>query len=468
MQFVNKNIAVLGLGLETIDLIHWLKQNSQNSPITVFDQKTKEDLQLELSQIKSLLDSKTFKNFNFSLGKKYLQLDLTDFDIIFRSPGFYRLHPAIIKAEKKNIPVSSSIKLFFQLCPCPIIGVTGTKGKGTTTALIHKILQSSNKSSYLAGNIGKSPLQLLSKLTKKDIVCLELSSFQLQDIQQSPHIAVVLNIAKEHLDVHKNTSEYRQAKTNILNFQTKKDYAVLNADYSFSASLKNKTPASIFFFSRQKPVKGSYVDNNKIYLNFNKPILIGSTDKLLLRGQHNWENITAAITASALAGADITAIQQATFSFKGLEHRLELVRIVNRISFYNDSFSTTPETTIAAIKSFTQPMIIILGGSDKGSDYTQLGKTITSSQNIKAVILIGDMTEKIHQAINQANSFKGKIIKNLKNMQQIVNQAFALSAKGDAIILSPACASFDMFKNYKDRGNQFKQASAYAQISPPI
>jgi len=459
MQFVNKNIAVLGLGLETLDLIHWLTQHSQDSSITVFDQKTDSELKSELTQIKDLQSAKVFKTVNFSLGKDYLQSGLTAFDIIFRSPGFYRLHSAVIKAVKKNIPVSSSIKLFFQLCPCPIIGVTGTKGKGTTTALIHKILQSSGKSSYLAGNIGKSPLQLLSKLTKKDFVCLELSSFQLQDINQSPHIAVVLNITSEHLDVHKNTQEYRQAKANIINHQTVKDFTVLNADYSFSASLKNKTPASVFYFSRKKSVKGSYVENNKIYLNLNKSnksILIGSTDKLLLRGQHNWENITAAITASALANADISAIQQAVFSFKGLEHRLELVKIINKISFYNDSFSTTPETTIAAIKSFTEPMIIILGGFDKKSDYTQLAQVIVNSQNIKAVILIGDMADKINQAINQAGSFKGKIIKDLTNMQQIINQTFTLSQANSVVILSPACASFDMFKNYKDRGNQFK------------
>jgi len=456
MQFIDKNIAVLGLGLETLDLIHWLKQHVQNSSITIFDQKTDSELKSELTQIKDLQSSKVFKTISFSLGKNYLQSGLTDFNIIFRSPGFYRLHPAVIKAVKKNIPISSSIKLFFQLCPCPIIGVTGTKGKGTTTALIHKILQSSGKSSYLAGNIGKSPLQLLAKLTKKDIVCLELSSFQLQDIQQSPHTAVVLNIASEHLDVHKNTNEYRQAKANIINFQTKKDYAVLNADYSFSASLKNKTLASVFFFSRQKQVKGSYVKDNKIYLNLNKPILIGSTDKLLLRGQHNWENITAAITAASLNKADTSSIKKAVFSFKGLVHRLQLIKTINKVSFYNDSFSTTPETAIAAIKSFTQPIIIILGGSDKGSDYTQLAQEIVKSSNIKTIILIGHMTEKIHQAINQANGFKGKTIKGLTNMQQIVNKAFALSEPGDAIILSPACASFDMFKNYKHRGNQFK------------
>jgi len=352
MQFINKNIAILGLGEEGLDLFTWLNNNSQNCQITVFDQKPAKDI-------------KKLKGISYSLGKNYLDRGLTNFDIIFRSPGIHRLHPAIIKAEAQGVVISSSTKLFFDLCPCPIIGVTGTKGKGTTTTLIGKILQDSDKTCYIAGNIGKPTLELLPQLKTSDLVCLELSSFQLQDLHKSPHIAVVLNITSEHLDIHQTTQEYQQAKANIVKHQAKKDLAVINLDYPVSKSFAKKTQAQIYWFSRQQKTNGSYVKDKNIYLN---KTLIGESDKLLLRGQHNWENITAAITAAKLTGASLAAIKQAVFNFKGLEHRLELVGEINDIKFYNDSFSTTPETAIAALKSFAEPTIMILGGSDKGSD----------------------------------------------------------------------------------------------------
>jgi len=350
MQFIDKTIAVLGLGQEGIDLILWLAKNTSNCQIIVYDQKEKSDLKENLDQIKSV------KLAGYSFGKDCLKEDLTKFDIIFRSPGIHRLHPALIKAAKHGVLISSPTKLFFDLCPAKIIGITGTKGKGTTTTLIHSILKQSGKNSYIAANIGKPTLQLLSKLKPNDYVCLELSSFQLQDLTISPYIAVVLNITSEHLDIHKNTQEYRQAKQNIVAHQTKKDLAVINADYLVSKDFAKKTQAQIYYFSRKQSTNGCFVKNQQIILNINnKKELIGDTDKLLLRGQHNWENITAAITAAKLAGASLSAIKDSIFSFKGLEHRLELVREISNRKFYNDSFSSTPETAIAAINSFTEP-----------------------------------------------------------------------------------------------------------------
>jgi len=451
-MLANQSIAILGLGLETLDLIFYLKTHSPGCQITVFDQKPKSELQSAINQLKK------FKQINYSLGESYLNRGLLSFDIIFRSPGVHRLHPAILQAEKKGIKVSSATKLFFDLCLSPIIAVTGTKGKGTTTTLIGQILKASGKTAHIAGNIGKPTLQLLDKLKPEDSVCLELSSFQLQDLDKSPHIAVVLNITSEHLDVHQHTQEYRQAKENIVAHQTPKDLAVINADYPTSKSLAKKTQAQVYWFSRQKPVKGGYVKDNQIILKLNQSKeIIGPTHKLLLRGRHNWENITAAITAAKLAGASLKAIKQAVFSFKGLEHRLELVDQVKGVKFYNDSFSTTPETAIAALKSFTEPTIMILGGSHKGSDYTQLGQEIVKRKNLKTLILIGDMAKAISQAIKQAGGFSGQIIKDLTTMSQIVTTAFQSAQSGDVILLSPACASFDMFNNYKDRGKQFKQ-----------
>lgn len=430
MQFVNQKIAILGLGLETNDFLSWLNTKNHHCQITIFDEKvTGAKVVTKLPQT------------------------LQGFDVIVRSPGFYRFHPLLIDADKRHIPVTSVVKLFFSLCPCPIIGVTGSKGKGTTTTLIHKILKQSGKSTYIAGNIGKPMLALLPKLKANSLVCLELSSFQLQDLHLSPHLAVVLNITSEHLDVHLDTEEYRQAKTNILKFQTPKDLAVINADFPFTRALTTK--AKVNYFSKTEKIKGAYVSKDKIILNLNKPITIGSTDKLLLRGKHNWENITAAITASALMGADIASITKTVFSFKGLKHRLQLIKDVNGVKYYNDSFSTTPETAIAALQAFTEPMTIILGGSDKGSDFTDLGRAIVEAKNLRSIILIGQMAEKIEQAIVAAGGFSGNIIKNLTNMTTIVKAAQDNSKTGDVVILSPACASFGMFANYKDRGDQF-------------
>lgn len=401
MQFVAKKIAILGLGDEGRDVLDWLKTNSRGCRIKVFD--------------------------------KIKTANLSGFDVIFRSPGFYRFSPMFIKAETAGAVISSATKLFFELCPAKIIGVTGTKGKGTTTTLIYEILKSSGKKAYLAGNIGKPMLKLLPKLKETDWVCLELSSFQLQDLTRSPHLAVVLNVTSEHLDVHKNTNEYRLAKTNILKYQQAADHAVLNADYPVTKKLAELTPAKIHWFSRRR--------------------LSLDVSRIKLRGEHNRENIAAAMTAASLAGAPEKIITKTVYQFGGLEHRLEKVRTVGGVAFYNDSFSTTPETAIAAIKSFSEPMTLILGGSEKGSNYRQLGRVIVKTNNLTNLILIGKMAPRIRAA---AKSFGGRIVAGLTNMETIVKTARQISRPGSVVVLSPACASFDMFKNYKDRGEQFK------------
>ena len=427
MQFINKRIAILGLGEEGRDLLSWLKKNSKNCNIKVFD--------------------------------KIKTANLTSFDIIFRSPGFYRLSPMMVKAEKTGAKILSATKLFFDLSPAKIIGVTGTKGKGTTSALITQILKAGGNKVKLAGNIGESPLKLIKNLKPSDWVVLELSSFQLQDLTVGPKIAVVLNVTREHLDVHRSTGEYRRSKQNILRYQASQDKAVLNADYAVTKSWSRLTQGKVYWFSRRHPVKGSYVLNGKISLNLtNKSAVVGLTKKLLLRGEHNWENVTAAITASALAGAKLPDIKKAVFSFKGLEHRLELVKSAKGVKFYNDSFSTTPETAMAAIKSFAEPMTLILGGSEKGSNYRQLGKLIVKSPQVKTLILVGRTANQIQKAVNRAGKFKGTMIKGLTSMKAIVASAFKKSLPGEVVVLSPACASFDMFINYQDRGEQFKAA----------
>lgn len=442
IDFTKKRVAILGLGMEGEDLCRFLLK--KGAKVTVFDQKRASELRSAYKKFKKL-------GTKFKLGEDYLKNGLVGFDFIFRSPGLKRFLPQIIEAEEKGTIVSSATKLFFDLCPGKIIGVTGTKGKGTTATLIYKILKEAKKDVFLAGNIGQPMLSLLPKLKSSSFVVLELSSFQLIDLEKSPHIAVVLFITSEHLDYHQDKDEYIQAKANIVRFQKKNDFVILNADNSTSSSFAALTPAKIFCFSRKKKVRGAYVKGEKIIL-LDK--VVGKTENLKLRGKHNWENVCAAILAAFLAGAKLRAITRAVFSFTGLKHRLELVRSLKGVEYYNDSFSTTPETAIAAIRAFIVPIILIAGGSEKGSDYTQLGKEISRS-SVKTLILIGEMAGRIRQACQKAK-FKGEIIFKPKNMKEIVDLSFKETTPGDVVLLSPACASFDMFRNYKDRGEQFK------------
>lgn len=411
VQFIgfNKKVAILGYGLEGQDAEKYYR---------------------DLGDDVSILDKKFDKN--------YLK-NLEDFDIVVRSPGVYRYLPEITKAEKEGVEITSALKIFFDECPGKIIGVTGTKGKGTTSTLIYEILKSVGKDVYLVGNIGKPYLELLPKLTKDSFIVMELSSFQLIDLTKSPQIAVVLNITLDHMDWHKDKEEYIKAKENIVSYQNPSDFAVINSEYDVPRSFSKLTGGKVVLFNR-KDIENKY------------------KEKLLLKGEHNLENIAAAVAVSKIIGIPEDKIVHTVQSFKGLEHRLELVGAVGGITFYNDSFATGPQPTIAAIKSFTEPETLILGGSDKGLDYQELINTIRNKENVKNLIMIGDTRVKIIDTF-KGSPFKGKIFDlGYSSMQDIVNKAFEVTPKGGVVVLSPASASFDMFENYKDRGNQFKKA----------
>ena len=476
-SYKGKKVAVLGAAIEGMAVAKFLVK--QGAKVTICDKKN--DIEVV---------SKCDFDTECRLGEGYLD-NLTDFEAIFRSPGVRLLLPEIQAAKHAGVEISSQIKLFFDLCPARIIGVTGTKGKGTTATLIYEILKKNIRSPqghsplrddykkarhcegelgelaaipsvYIAGNIGTPAIEVIGKLKPNDIVILELSSFQLQDLEKSPHIAVVLNVTQDHLDYHKDRDEYVEAKIPITKFQAPNDYAVINEDYETSRSFQKSTRAQAYGFSRKGQVKrGCFVRDGKIiWKDEDQEITIANTADLTLRGKHNWENICAAACASILAGAEPKIIGKTIAEFPGLEHRLEFVAEVGGVKYYNDSFSTTPETAIAAIKAFDEPKIIILGGSEKGSDYTELGKTVAES-NVKAVCLIGEMAERIANAIQNSKfkiqNSKFKIIKGCKNMKEIIKASRSAASRGDVILLSPACASFDMFKNYKERGEQFKQ-----------
>ena len=454
INFKNKKIGILGLGEENIALLGYLR--NLGAKITICDKKSRVELEPSLKRLNNV-------KYDLKLGATYID-GLSDFDIVFRSPGLPYLNKKIQAAKEAGVEISSEIKLFFDLCPAPIIGVTGTKGKGTTTTLIGDILKKSVRSQdtqkfinrvYVAGNIGQAPIEFVDNLEKNDVVVLELSSFMLQDLHVSPHIAVVLDIKIDHLDHHENEAEYIQAKTAIVKYQTKNDFAVVNADYLNTLDFATKTPAEVYWFSRRRDVdQGVYLRGGELILRDNgKDNLLVKTSEVTLRGQHNLENIAAAATAAYLAGADLDSIKKVVKRFKGLEHRLEFVGQHAGIKYYNDSFSTTPDTAIAAVSAFTDPIILIAGGSEKNADYTDLGQAILKSA-VKTAILIGDTGPRIKAKIGRS---KIKIIDNCKNIEDAVRAARSETKKGDVILLSPASASFDWFENYKQRGKKFKE-----------
>lgn len=447
-KFNHKKIAILGFGVEGMSIAEFLKNS--HSQIVVLDEKKRADF-----------DEKQLKAYEehgiiFQMGKIE---DLNGFDFVFRSPGFHPNNPALEKARKGGIEITSATKVFFDLCPCPIVGVTGTKGKGTTSTLIYEMLKSQGFDAYLGGNIGTPPLEFLPKLTKDSKVVLELSSFQLMDLEKSPHVAVMLMTTSEHLDYHKDVYEYVNAKRNIFRFQKESDFAVVNKDYPASNESDIESIGKVYRVSREQGVdQGCFVRGESIVLKMNdEEEVILSTKDIALPGKHNLENVCASIVAALCAGCSMKSIIPVLKKFQGLPHRIEFIRLVKGVKYYNDSFSTTPETAIAAIEAFEEPKILILGGSSKNSDFSELGKVIRETKTIKAIIGIGIEWVRIKASINHQPAGV-EYVEGLKTMDEIVKKAAELGTVGDVLLLSPGCASFDMFKSYKDRGEQFKSA----------
>lgn len=446
----NKKVGVLGIGVEGLATTKYLLE--QGADVTILDKKAHTEVDRTLLAI-----AKKLGVTEFIFGENYLD-NLHAFEIVVRSPGIKRLQSKFDEAVAKGVVITTHTQLFFENCPCPIIGVTGTKGKGTTTTLIYEMLKKAEKDAYIGGNIGLPPLTFLRTLTPQSVVVLELSSFQLQDLTMSPHIAVMLMITNDHLDYHKDTYEYVAAKRAMVRFQTSDDFAVVNQDYPASHESDIFTEGKVFRVSREREATdGCYVSGNKIFIKrngFEEELL--SSDEILLPGRHNLENVCAAVMAAILAGVNRKHIVSVLKEFIGLEHRLELVREVDGVRYYDDSFSTTPETAIAAIEAFSSPEILILGGSHKGSDFSELGRVIREAKNIKAIVGIGQEWKEIKSKIQSPKS-QIIFIEGAKDMSKIVAAAATIAVPGDVVLLTPACASFDLFKNYKERGNQFKE-----------
>ena len=435
-----KHISVCGIGVSNLPLIDFLL--SAGAIVTARDMKEKE----ALGNIASDLEA---KGVRLVCGKEYL--DNIDDEIIFRTPGLRYDKPGFVEAVKKGALLTSEMQVFFDLCPCTKIGITGSDGKTTTTTLISEILKADGKTVWLGGNIGKPLLPDVDKMSENDFAVIELSSFQLHTMKTSPEIAVVTNISPNHLDYHTDYNEYIDAKKNI--YKNRSDIRlVTNAENEITRQMADEAKGVKTFFS-SKNKSDVYEENGMIYAN-GKAVL--KTDDILLPGRHNVENYMAAIGATVDFVSPESFTKVAT-TFKGVEHRLEFVAEKKGVRFYNGSIDSTPTRTMAALSAFKQNnLIVICGGYDKNLDYAPLAPVM--AEKAKCVVLTGACAQKIKKAFIECPEFDTEktIIKEIDDFDQAVITAAECAEKGDIVLLSPAAASFDRFKNFEIRGKHFK------------
>lgn len=432
----SSKIAILGLGVSNIPLLEYLHNLGCN--VVVFNTKP--------------LDKNIIDKLNIYKIKYYNEENAFDylhgFDIIFRSPSILPTRKELVIAKEEGAVITSEIRELLHLAPCKVIGVTGSDGKTTTTTLINEILKANSYHTFLGGNIGTPLFTKLPEMKKEDIIVLELSSFQLMDMDISPDISIITNIAENHLDIHSSFEEYIDAKKNIFKYQDNKGILVTNADNEITNKFKGNGETR--YFSRSKQTNYFYTDGTYIYYNGKK---ILNKNDIKLRGIHNLENIATALTA-IIDLIDLDKSIEVIKNFNGVEHRLEFVREINNVKWYNDSVSSSPTRTIAGLYSYDENIVLIAGGYDKHLDYTNIAKPILDK--VTKLILMGDTKEKIYNAVTTSVMNPNIEIYKCNTLQEVVDKAKEVAIPGEIVLFSPASASFDMFKNFADRGNQFK------------
>ena len=443
-----KRVAIIGLGVSNIPLIDYL-YNLQ-AKVTVFDQRDKEKLEEDIVR--------KIENYGFELvtGKNALHF-LRGYNIIFRSPSCLPTTLQLVSEQKRGAIVTSEIEMLMNTCPCKIIGVTGSDGKTTTTTLIYEILKKGGYNCHLGGNIGIPLFTKVRDFKEDDIVVLELSSFQLMGMEISPDISVITNISPNHLDKHSSYEEYIEAKKNIFNYQDSTGKVVLNYDNEITRSFKNEAEGKVVFFSSKEKLDDGVIYDDGMIKECEDGVrkhLINVKD-IHLRGVHNYENICAAIAATSGLVSQETQVE-AIKEFKGVEHRLEFVREINGVKWYNDSIGTSPTRTIAGLNSFDEKIVLIAGGYDKNLDYAPLARPILDK--VSKLILMGKTAPKIYDAVvNELDPDEVFPIYRAKNVEQSVELAYKFAEPGEIVLFSPASASFDMFKNFAERGEKFKE-----------
>ena len=433
----DKKIAVLGLGVSNRPLVRLLLEYGCH--VTGCDRTPREQLDAEVLELEQL-------GCELRVGDGYLEN--VSADVVFRTPGMHPANPAICALRSHGAEVTSEMEVFFEVCPCRIIAVTGSDGKTTTTTLISEFLKAEGKTVWLGGNIGTPLLPLCRQMKAEDLAVVELSSFQLMDMRRSAHVAVVTNLAPNHLDVHKDMEEYTEAKKNIFRFQDTAHRLILNADNGITAAFRGNGTTE--FFSRQGKPARVRAENGSIYRDGQEVL---KTEEILLPGVHNVENYMAAILAVDGLVSDET-IRHVARTFGGVEHRIELVRIKDGVRFYNDSIASSPSRTIAGLRSFPEKVILIAGGYDKNIPYDELGPEIC--RHVKLLVLGGATGPKIRQAVENCGGDQPRII-DCADFTAAVSAAAAAAQPGDVVLMSPASAAFDQFKNFMVRGQYFKK-----------
>jgi UDP-N-acetylmuramoylalanine--D-glutamate ligase len=436
-----KKIVVLGLGVSNRPLVRLLL--SYGCDVTGCDKTPREKLDGEVLELEN-------QGCQLRLGEGYL--DNLRADIVFRTPGMHPANPAIEQLRQNGAEITSEMEVFFELCPCSIIAVTGSDGKTTTTTLISEMLKAAGKTVWLGGNIGTPLLPLCNKMQPEDYAVVELSSFQLMDMRRSPQRAVITNLAPNHLDVHKDMQEYVDAKKNIYAFQSEEDLLVLNLDNALTAQLQGK--GKLRYFARKGKTDNGVCLQGDMICRDGAPVL--DKRSILLPGEHNVENYMAAILAVEGLVED-AVIRQVAENFGGVEHRIELVRVKDGVRFYNDSIASSPSRTIAGLRSFSEKVILIAGGYDKHIPYDVMGPEVC--KHVKKLFLGGATGPQIRAAVENAPEFlvESPEIVDCENFEAAVRSAAAAAEAGDIVLMSPASAAFDQFKNFMVRGAFYKK-----------
>ena len=436
----DKRIAVLGLGVSNRPLVRLLLEFG--CQVYGCDRTPREKLDAEVQELETM-------GCTLRVGDGYL--DGLDAELVFRTPGMHPGNPALEALRAKGAQITSEMEVFFEVCPCTILAVTGSDGKTTTTTLISEMLKAEGKTVWLGGNIGTPLLPLCRQMRESDYAVVELSSFQLMDMRRSPSVAVVTNLAPNHLDVHKDMEEYVEAKKNIFRFQGAGDKLILNADNAITDSFTGN--GTTMRFSRKGEADGVYVKDGRILRGGD---VVLDTQDILLPGVHNIENYMAAILAVEGLVSDET-VRQVAKTFGGVEHRIELVRVKDGVRFYNDSIASSPSRTIAGLRSFPEKVILIAGGYDKHIPYDVLGPEIC--QHVKKLFLGGATGPLIREAVENAAEYAPGCpeITDCGDFTSAVHAAAAAAEPGDVVLMSPASAAFDQFKNFMVRGDYYKK-----------
>ncbi len=444
-----KRVAFCGIGGSNLPLLRIFAQHG--AAVTARDRRTEEQLGATAGELKKL-------GVSLRLGEGYLE-DLSE-DIIFRTPGMKYYLPALNAARERGAAVTSEMEVFFDLCPCKMIAVTGSDGKTTTTTILSEMLKAAGRTVHLGGNIGTPLLPQIESIGPDDVAVVELSSFQLISMRRSPDVAVVTNVTPNHLDMHKDMSEYIGAKKNILLHQNAFGRTVLNADNEITAGFADEVRGERLMFSRKgRCGNGAWLnDQNEIVMSLNgKDYKVMDASDIKVPGGHNIENYLAAVCALwGTVGTDIMV--QTARAFSGVEHRNEFVRELDGVKYYNDSIGTTPSRTMnGTLKLFDRRIILIAGGYDKKIPFDTFGPAVVDS--VKTLVLMGATADKIEASVKAAPQYREgspKIIR-VGSLEQAVQACRAEAEAGDIVSLSPACASFDMFPNYETRGEEFKK-----------